>query len=138
MPKADEELSHNLAREWVADRLAAARAIRATAESEWIGKGVAWPQTSGEHDDPTGVKEPEIVKVFVTVPAGIDEAAIQQMVDYLRAETAAEPRMGGRVEDGSMREGQDDIELVDDLDLGAQAQRIGLTFRISGPLEPLP
>src|SRR6185312_1538301 len=130
MARSEEELSHNLAREWVTDRLAAARVKHATAESEWIGKGMAWPQTSGEFGDPTGIEEPEIVKVYVTVPAGIEESAINEMVGYLRAETAAEPRLGGRVEEGSMRDGQDDIELVDDPDLGQQAQRVGLLFRI--------
>lgn len=138
MAGSTEELSHNLAREWVADRLAAARIERATAESEWVGKGVAWPQTSGEHDDPTGIEEPEIIKVYVTVPGTVEEAAIEEMVDYLRKETDADPRLGGRVEAGSMRDGQDDIELVDDSDLGPQAQRIGLSFRISGPLDPVP
>jgi hypothetical protein len=137
MARSKEELSHNLAREWVTDRLAAARVKHATAESEWIGKGVVWPQTSGEYDDPTGIEEPEIVKVYVAVPAGIDEASINEMVDYLRAETDAEPRLGGRVEEGSMRDGQDDIEVVDDVDLGPRAQRVGLSFRISGPLNPV-
>lgn len=138
MPRSNEELSHNLAREWVADRLAAAQVKRATAESEWVGKGVVWPQTSGEHDDPTGIEEPEIVKVYVTVPAGIGEAAIEEMVDFLRAETDADPRLGGRVQEGSMRDGQDKIELVDDHDLGPRAQRVGLSFRINGPLDPIP
>jgi hypothetical protein len=124
-----------LAREWVASRLAAARVMKATAESEWVGKGVVWPQTSGEHDDPTGIEEPEIVKVYVTVPADIGEAAMEEMVNFLRAETDADPRLGGRVEKGSMRDGQDKIELVDDPDLGPRAQRVGLTFRISGPLD---
>lgn len=137
MPKANQELSHNLAREWIVDRLSAMRVERVTAESEWTGKGVAWPQTSGEHDDPTGIVEPEIVKVFVTVPAATDEAAIQRMVGYLRSETEADPRLGGRVEGSSMRDGQDDIEVVDDSDLGPKARRIGLTLRISGPLDPV-
>lgn len=136
MPGAQEELAHNLAREWVVDRLGAVRIERATAESGWIGKGVAWPQTSGEHDEPTGVARPEIVKVFVTVPARTGESAIGQLVDYLREETDAEPRLGGRVEEGSMRDGQDETEVVDDHDLGEKAQRIGLTFRISGPIGP--
>jgi hypothetical protein len=138
MARSNEELSHNLAREWVGDRLAAARIQRATAESEWVGKGIAWPQTSGEHDDPTGIEEPEIVKIYVTVPGTVTEPEIKEMVDYLREETNADPRLGGRVETGSMRNGQDDIELVDDFDLGPRTQRIGLMFRISGPLDPVP
>jgi hypothetical protein len=130
-------LSHNLAREWVTDRLGAAGIKLATAESEWIGKGVAWPQTSGEHDDPTGVAEPEIVKVFVTVPAATTDAALDSLIDFLRTETDAEPALGGRVESGSMRAGHDQVQVVDDLDLGANARRVGLTFTITGPLEPV-
>lgn len=137
MPRSDEELSHNLAREWVTDLLAAADITPATAESEWIGKGVTWPQTSGEHDDPTGVAAPEIVKVFVTVPATTPDATLDELIDFLRAETDAEPALGGRVESGSIRAGYDEVEVIDDLDLGARARRVGLTFTITGPLGPV-
>jgi len=128
-------LSHNLTREWVTDRLSQVEWLKATIQSEWVGEGIAFPQTSGEHNDPTGVEPPDLVNVYVTVPASVSEASRAELVSYLQSGAEADPHFEGRFRAGHM-EGLTDVEEVESLDQGAGAQRLTLRFSVRGPVGP--
>ena len=108
-----------------------------TVESQWVAKAPAWPQTSGEHNDPTGVVEPDFVAVKVTFAGSVADERIEMAREFLLAETAKDPRLGGRVGSGRMRDDPlPEIELVDSPDFGEDAKQIDLTFTIAEPIAP--
>lgn len=127
-------LSHNLTREWVTDHLASLRRVHATVTSEWIGEGVAFPQTVGEHNDPVDTLPPDWVHVYVVVPASMSESEIKQMMHYLHEQAEQDPRFGGRFASAHMEQcDSKDVERVDSADYGPDAKRLTLRFSVQEP-----
>ncbi len=137
-PEARHNLSHNLAREWVTAELQSMRWPAATVQSEWVGEGVAFPQTSGEHNDPTAVAPPDWIDIHITVPSSTTEDAMEGLLQALDAAASADPYLGGRFDTGHFEGQEGETERVESLDQGANAQRLTVRLSVQGPRSPMP
>ena len=119
-------MSHNLAREWVAACLVPMRGIHATSQSEWVSELPGFPE---------GAESRDRVHVYVTVPGSYNKDRVKLLVECLRKQADADPRLGGRFESAHLFDFRDgkDIEIVDSDEFGPEAKKLTLDFSVEGP-----
>jgi hypothetical protein len=132
------ELTHNLVREWVSERLKPRNRPHATVQSQIRGQGVPFPTEAGEHQDPIkDVVVPHLVDVFVALPGDMTEEQVKEVIEYLEAEINADPTLGGRVGSARFAADQAKFERQDNHDLGSDAWRLTAPFTAQEPKQPV-
>jgi hypothetical protein len=130
--KERRNLSHNLAREWVTSYLASQGDINATVESEWFGEGIAFPQTAGEFQEPTGQVPPDWIRVVVAFPGNVHIERVEELANTLSQAIDEDPRMGGRMQSARLFS----LEPFVIERIHPEGVTLSLQFSVTGPTSP--
>ena len=119
-------MSHKLAREWVAARLAELGQVRIyELESSATGTGVPFPE---------GADAPDFVEVCITLPRDFDDERIELLVSYLREAAEHDPRLEGRFASGGLQSTpRSTVETVNSADVGPEARRVTIPMTVTTP-----
>lgn len=128
------QLAPNLAREWVTEQVGEEGAV-ASIQSEWLSEGIPFPQTSGEHEDPTGIKPPDWIGVKVTVPASTNDERIEALTQRIKEASEGDRSLGSRVGAAHFMDDEPQIAEVEHQDYGP-AKEITYRFSVRDPLGP--